>query len=107
MRIRPTVGSGQPVMASMTATVRCIIFWTVMMGVTGGQELLLARNHDNQNAAEIRFDPRALSWMEFAKPEPSFNHALQQVRPCRVCVLNNGRILLKAAHLEKSFLFYE
>ncbi|XP_057379029.1 uncharacterized protein LOC130701097 [Daphnia carinata] len=76
MGIRPTVGSGQSAMA--TATLRYIIFLSVMMGVTGGQQLPTPRNHDNLNAAEIRFDPRALSWMEFTKPEPSSSHALQQ-----------------------------
>ncbi|XP_032792078.2 uncharacterized protein LOC116929041 [Daphnia magna] len=78
MGIRPAVGSGQSAMASMSATMRYIIFWSVMMGVTGGQELPTPRNHDNLNAAEIRFDPRALSWMEFTKPERSSSHALQQ-----------------------------
>lgn len=86
MGIRPAVGSGQSAMASMSATMRYIIFWSVMMGVTGGQELPTPRNHDNLNAAEIRFDPRALSWMEFTKPERSSSHALQQVRPCYTCV---------------------
>lgn len=75
MGIRPIVGSGQTAMGRAAAAMRYVIFWTVMMGVTGGQELLTTRNHDNLNAAEIRFDSRALHWMDFSKPEPS-----QQVR---------------------------
>lgn len=76
MGIRPIVGSGQTTMDRMAAaSMRYVIFWTVMMGVTGGQELLTTRNHDNLNAAEIRFDSRALHWMDFSKPEPN-----QQVR---------------------------
>lgn len=76
MGIRPIVGSGQTTKDRMAAaSMRYVIFWTVMMGVTGGQELLTTRNHDNLNAAEIRLDSRALHWMDFSKPEPS-----QQVR---------------------------
>jgi hypothetical protein len=76
MGIRPTVGSGQTTMGRMVdAMLRYVIFWTVMVGVTGGQELLTTRNHDNLNGAEIRFDSRALHWMDFSKPEPG-----QQVR---------------------------
>ena len=76
MGIRPIVGSGQTTMDRMAAaSMRYVIFWTVMMGVTGGQGILTTRNHDNLNAAEIRFDSRALHWMDFSKPEPN-----QQVR---------------------------
>jgi hypothetical protein len=76
MGIRPIVGSGQTTKDRMAAaSMRYVIFWTVMMGVTGGQELLTTRNHDTLNAAEIRFDSRALHWMDFSKPEPN-----QQVR---------------------------
>lgn len=75
MGIRPIVGSGQTAMGRAATAMRYVIFWTVMMGVTGGQELLTTRNHDNLNAAEIRFDSRALHWMDFSKPEPN-----QQVR---------------------------
>lgn len=76
MGIRPIAGSVQTTTGRMAAAaMRYVIFWTVMMGVTGGQELLTTRNQDNLNAAEIRFDSRALHWMDFSKPEPN-----QQVR---------------------------
>ena len=61
----PTVGQ---TMAGLT--IWLVILWAAAVTkVTQGQHLLSSRQPDNLKASEIRFDSRAIRWMDFSKPE--------------------------------------
>ncbi len=63
MGIGPIVGHTMAALA-----IRFVILWAVVTKVVEGQQLLTTRQHDNLKPAEIRFDSRAIRWMEFSKP---------------------------------------
>lgn len=76
MGIGPIVGQ---TMAGLT--VWLVIFWAAVVTkvAEGQQHLLTTRQHNNLKAAEIRFDSRAIRWMDFSKPNERQAHAPQQV----------------------------